>query len=130
MIVLNQVEAGGGDSSTAEEGSTPLHLSLFSKCHVVLERLLKRDDCDVNLGDADGLTPLMLAARDGNMNGLKSLLSRTDVRANQRTKTHRTTALILAVMRDREAAAMELLSLKRTDINQQRRHEIKFNKRK
>ena len=59
-----------------KDGSTPLHLSARRKrdCSKIIDLLVKYGVQNINIHDAEGLTPLQLAVRHGNSQAVKKLV--------------------------------------------------------
>jgi ankyrin repeat protein len=55
-------------------GSTALHLAIFHNRISIVDILLETNNCDIEMLEAGGLTPLMLACRDKQIEIVRSLL--------------------------------------------------------
>ena len=82
----------------------------------IVERLLEREDVDVNLPDEGGRSPLSSAACQGHSAIVRLLLTRKDIDVNSRDILGRT-PLWRAVERGREDVVRQLLRTKNTQVN-------------
>ncbi len=94
--------------------------AVASDCVSVVEILLQKRDCKVNLADSDGVTPLTKAAGEGRTVILRLLLARQDLDKNLKAKRHGSSALIVAAMNGHIDVMRELLSHGVVDMESQR----------
>ena len=65
-------------------GRTPLVTAILTGSTIeVIKRLLQEDSIDVNSRDDDGNAPLHFAALRGNLEAMKCLLERKDIKPDQ-----------------------------------------------
>ena len=103
-------------------GKSPLSLAVAASCLEVVRIFTHKSQCNVNLGDEDGVTPLMLASKKGDLQVMGLLLQRPDIEVNAQTVSHRTTALILSILDRQQEALVKLISIPGIDVNLKKRN--------
>ena len=110
----------------AKDGATPLHVVTEQGDEDILELLLlfeylnttrHRLDIDVNMGQDEGRTALMLASSAGQLRIMEMLLDHPNIDVNQLTNFDRVTALYIACSNKQSRAVIHLLKEPRTDVN-------------
>ncbi len=101
-------------------GRSLLSAATAAHCSSAVGILIRVPDCDVNLGDEDGVTPLMVASKMGYLKIVDLLLSRSDINVNTQSALHRSTALISSILSGRNGIFARLLSHPGTDVNLRR----------
>ena len=104
---------GTGDQFYAE---TPLGVAVYGGKAKIVERLIEREDVDVNLRDGDYCSPLVSAARNRHSAIVRLLLTRKDIDVNSRDVFGRT-PLWCAVNCGREDIVRQLLNIEDTQVN-------------
>ena len=89
-------------------GRTPLSYAIYSGYVDIVERLVERDDVDVNIVDETGNTPLTTAAWAGNDEIVRLLLGRNDIDKNSRNRAG-DTSLMIAVLAKNQTISRLLL---------------------
>ena len=95
---------------------TPLGVAAYGGKAKIVERLIEREDVDVNLPDGDDCSPLIAAARNQHSAIVGLLLTRKDIDVNSRDVFGRT-PLWCAVDCGREDIVRQLLNIEDTQVN-------------
>ena len=74
MSVLNQKE---------REGRSPLFSAIVGGSIDIIRRLVQEEIVDINSGDNEYYTPIQVAAIKGNLEAVKCLLEREDIRPDE-----------------------------------------------
>ena len=95
---------------------TPLGAAVYKGKGIIVERLIEREDVDVNLsGDHSG-SPLVSAAEEGHSAIVGLLLTRKDIEVNSRNHLGRT-PLCCAANYGQEDIVRQLLNIEDTQVN-------------
>ena len=87
-------------------------------CAEVVERLLARDDIDVNKAETDnGCTPLCEASQNGHTEVVERLLARDDIDVNKATTSAGVTPLLMASANGHTEVVGRLLTRDDIDVN-------------
>jgi ankyrin repeat protein len=120
-IVKELINAGADPSIINKHGQGAIHVAVFKGYVEVVEVLIEaKVDIDVrqanDMSEEDGLSPIMLAARDGFLEILETLLTRARPNVNLRNWKG-DNALMIAVNAGQVEAAKLLLSHEMIDVN-------------
>ena len=74
MSVLNQKD---------REGRSPLLTAIVGGSNDIIRRLVQEEVVDINSGDNEDYTPMQVAAIKGNLEAVKCLLEREDIRPDE-----------------------------------------------
>ena len=108
------VRNGGANDQIHTE--TSLGVAAYEGKVEIVERLIKREDVDVNLPDGDNISPLVSAAEGGHSAVTGLLLTRKDIDVNSRNHLGRT-VLWYAANYGQENIVRQLLNIKDTQVN-------------
>ena len=95
---------------------TPLGVAAYEGKAKIVERLIEREDVDVNLPDGDNCSPLVCAAEKGHSTIVELLLTRNDIEVNSRNHLGQT-LLWYAAENGWEAIVRQLLKIKSIQVN-------------
>ena len=108
---------GSIDINMVTNSGTLLSLAAFYGHTAIVRELLSRPDCDRNLPQWTGATPLYLAAQHGYVEIMRLLLAEHGIKTNLGERGHKTTPLIIAAHRGQEEAVKLLLADDRVRVN-------------
>jgi uncharacterized protein len=117
VVCLVSAVAAAGPATTSADGTTALHLAVRNNEPVTAIEALIKSGADVNARNRYGVTPLSLAAGNGNDRALDLLLSSgASLKAADAALADGRTLLMLAA-RAGEARAVTLLAMHGADVN-------------